>query len=125
VVHAFAFEQGQLTNHTRIKLRDPKQRAVPAGLAVGANPQRLFVANVWGNRVTRVDLLPQEEVADILLGTNNVPFLAPPVAAPSDFDTDAATKREEAALYQTGPDGAFPAAAALRQPMGAGGGSGH
>jgi YVTN family beta-propeller protein len=113
VVHAFSFEQGQLTNHTRIQLRDPKQRAVPAGLAVGANPQRLFVANVWGNRVTRVDLPPQQEVADILLGTNNVPILAPPAAAPSDFDTDAATKREEAALYQVGPDGAFPYACRL------------
>ncbi len=48
--------RGSLTNHHRIKLRDAKLRAVPAGLAVDANPQRLFVANVWGNRVTRVDL---------------------------------------------------------------------
>jgi len=113
LVYSFEFQDGSLTNHHRIRLRDAKLRGVPAGLAFGANPQRLFVANVWGNRVTRVDLLPRPEVVDILLGTNLTPFPAPPAEAPSDFDTDAATKREEAELYQVGRDGAFPYACRL------------
>ena len=113
VVHSFEFQQGRLTNHHALKLRDPKQRAVPAGMAVGANPPRLFVANVWGNRVTRLELLPQPEVADILLGTNVGTFQAPRAGAASDFDTQAATKRDEATLYQVGPDGAFPYACRL------------
>lgn len=113
VVHAFAFEQGQLTNHSRIKLRDAKLRAVPAGLAVSANAQRLFVANVWGDRVTRVDLLPQPQVAEIVLGTNAALLSVPPVKGSSDFDNAAATKREEASLYQGGPYNAFPYACRL------------
>jgi YVTN family beta-propeller protein len=113
LVHAYSFEQGQLTNHAKIKLRDAKLRAVPAGLAVSANSQRLFVANVWGNRVTRVDLLPEPQVADIPLGTNAAPLPTVPAAPPTDFDTDAATKRDEAMLHQVGPDGVFPYACRL------------
>ena len=113
VVHAYEFQQGSLTNHQRIKLRDPKLRAIPGGLVVDAAANRLFVANVWGNRVTRVDLLPEPQVADILLGTNVAPLSIPPVPPSSDFDNDAANKREEASLYQTGPDDAFPYACRL------------
>jgi DNA-binding beta-propeller fold protein YncE len=113
VVHSFEFQQGSLTNHYRIKLRDPKLRAIPGGLVVDGAARRLFVANVWGNRVTRVDLLPQPTVADILLGTNVAPLSIPPVPASEDFDDDAATKREEASLYEAGPDDAFPYACRL------------
>ena len=113
VVHAFEFQQGNLTNDHRITIRDPKLRAVPAGLAVDGATTRLFVANVWGNRVTRVDLLPQPKVADILLGTNVAPLSIPPVVASSDFDNDAANKREESSHFQTGPDDAFPYACRL------------
>ena len=113
VVHAYEFQQGGLTNHQRIKLRDAKLRAIPGGLVVDASARRLFVANVWGNRVTRVDLLEQPTVADILLGTNVAPLSIPPVPPSSDFDNDAANKREEASLYQTGPDDAFPYACRL------------
>jgi DNA-binding beta-propeller fold protein YncE len=113
VVHAYEFQQGSLTNHQRIKLRDPKLRAIPGGLVVDGAAKRLFVANVWGNRVTRFDLLPEPQVADILLGTNVAPLSIPPVPPSSDFDNDAANKREEASLYQTGPDDAFPYACRL------------
>jgi DNA-binding beta-propeller fold protein YncE len=113
VVHSFEFQQGSLTNHQRIKLRDPKLRAIPGGLVVDAAAKRLFVANVWGNRVTRVNLSPEPQVADILLGTNVAPLSIPPVPPSSDFDNDAANKREEASLYQTGPDDAFPYACRL------------
>ncbi|MCX6922998.1 MAG: beta-propeller fold lactonase family protein, partial [Verrucomicrobia bacterium] len=113
VVHAFEFQRGNLTNHHQIRLRDEKERSVPAGMAVGANSRLLFVANVWGNRVTRVDLLPQPAVVDFLLGTNVAPYRGSATTAVSDFDSDAATKREEAALHQGDPDGAFPYACRL------------
>jgi DNA-binding beta-propeller fold protein YncE len=113
LVHSFDFLQGSLTNHHQIKLRDAKLRAIPGGLAVDGAGKRLFVANVWGNRVTRVDLLPQPAVVDIPLGTNVAPLSIAPVLPSSDFDNDAASKREESSLYQTGPDDAFPYACRL------------
>jgi DNA-binding beta-propeller fold protein YncE len=113
-VHAFAFRQGSLTNHSRIKLRDPKLRAIPAGLAVDGAGRRLFVANVWGNRVTRVELSSQAAPSDIVLGTNAAPLSVAPVPeSEADVDYDAANKREEASLYQTRPDDTFPYACRL------------
>ena len=73
VVHSFEFREGSLTNHHQIELRNPKLRAVPAGLAVDAAGTRLFVANVWANHVTRVDLSPQVTVADIPPGNKYGP----------------------------------------------------
>lgn len=112
-VHLFTFRQGSLTNHHPIKLRDASLRAVPAGLAVDAAAARLFVANVWGDRVTRVDLLPQPKAADILLGTNTGPLALAPVAASADFEDAAATKRELASLYVAGREDSFPYACRL------------
>jgi len=113
VVYAFEFRQGSLTNQHPIRLRDAKLRGVPAGLAVDAAAKRLFVANVWGDRVSRVDLLPQPQAADIVLGTNTGPLALAPVAAAADFEDEAATKREEASLYVAGKDDGFPYACRL------------
>ena len=113
VVHSFEFQQGSLTNQHRFRLRDPKLRAIPAGLAVDGAARRLFVANVWGNRVTRVELGPQAEPSDIVLGTNVGPLAIAPVPESEDFDNDAANKREEASLYRAGADDAFPYACQL------------
>ena len=113
VVHGFEFQDGSLTNHTEIRVREAKLRAVPAGLAVDGATRRLFVANVWGNRVSRVDLLPRPETTDILLGTNATPLSIAPVTDSGDFDTEAANKREESSLYRTGPDDTFPYACRL------------
>ena len=113
VVHCFEFQQGSLTNHHQLKLRDAKLRAVPAGLAVDAAATRLFVANVWGDRITRVDLSPQPKVADILLRTSAASLAVAPATASADFDTEAATKREEASLYQAGTGDSFPYACRL------------
>ncbi len=107
-VHCFDFKGGSLTNHTQVQLRDPKLRAVPAGLAVNAAGDQLFVANVWGNRVTRAKVSPKAEPVDIFLGTNLIPLSISPVPESEDFDNDAATKREEGSLYRSGNDDAFP-----------------
>jgi YVTN family beta-propeller protein len=108
VVHSFEFRQGTLTNHQSIKLHDSKLRAVPAGLAVDSSAKRLYAANVWGDRVTRVDFLPEPTPVDILMGTNTGPLALAPVAASPDFEDAAATKREEASLYVASKEDSFP-----------------
>ena len=113
VVYSFEFRQGSLTNQQRIKLRDARLRAVPAGLAVDAAAKRLFVANVWGDRVTRVDLSSEPTVLDLVLGTNTGPLALAPLPTSTDLDDQAASKREEASLYQAGPDDSFPYACRL------------
>jgi len=112
-IHVYDFEQGSLTNHSEIRLRDVRLRAVPAGLTLGAAAKRLFVANVWGDRVSQVDLLPQPKTTDIVVGTNAGPLQLAPVIAPASFDEEAATKREEMSLYAAGRDGSFPYACRL------------
>jgi DNA-binding beta-propeller fold protein YncE len=113
VIHSYAFRQGSLTNHSPIKLRDPKLRGVPAGLAVDAAARQLFAANVWANSVTRVDLLSTPMASDISLGTNAAPLSIAPVAGSTDFENAAANKRQEAALDPAKPADNFPYACRL------------
>ncbi len=113
VIHAFEFAQGNLSNHQQLRLRDVKERGVPAGMALAKTANNLYVANVWGHRVTRLSLLPEHKAADIAIGTNAVAPGSVPVEASPDFDTAAATKRAEAALFATGADDTFPYACLL------------
>jgi YVTN family beta-propeller protein len=113
LIHQFDFAEGKLSNHDRIPLRDAKQRCVPAGLAVDSSGHTLFVANVWGHRVSRVDLEPETRVTDILLGTNVPALASAPVQPSADFDTAAADKRAEATLYEANPADTFPYACRL------------
>src|SRR5437867_2559128 len=48
VIHRFAFQNGNLAGDEQIRLRDPKIRGVPSGLAASRNGADLYVANVWG-----------------------------------------------------------------------------
>ena len=114
VVHAFDFQNGNLVNPEELKLRDVRLRGVPAGLAVDSTTRHLFVANLWGDRVTHVELFPEFKTTDIPLSTNTGPLLSSKgeTAAP-DEDTAAATKRFETGLYLAGPDDTFPYACRL------------
>ena len=113
VVHFFDFHEGLLNNPRQVQLRDPKLRAMPAGLALDHAAKHLFVANVWADRITRVEISPQSSVSDILLRTNASALAMAPVPPSSDQDTEAATKREEASLYRAGPNDTFPYACRL------------
>jgi YVTN family beta-propeller protein len=108
VIHAFRFHNGQLTDHEKIPLREIKERAVPAGLAVDHQSHTLYVANVWGDRITQVDLSSQKKPFDILLRTNSGALLNTEGARTSDPDTEAAAKRAEVYLLQASPDDTFP-----------------
>jgi YVTN family beta-propeller protein len=113
VVHSFEFGEGSLTNHQQIELCNPTLRAVPAGLAVNAAGTGLFVANVWANHVSRVELSPALTVTNIPLGTNARPRSVGPARGAADFETEAATKRDEASLYLAGTGDNFPYACRL------------
>ena len=56
VVHQFAFTDGYLSEHREIPLRDKKQRSIPSGLALSRDGKNLFVANLFGHRVSHVEL---------------------------------------------------------------------
>jgi len=108
VIHVFSFQDGLLLEEPPLNLRDPKERGVPAGMAIDSAGQRLWAANVWADRVTRVDFGAEPRLSEILLGTNATALAPAPVAPSADFDTAAAEKRAEAALYQTNPSQPFP-----------------
>jgi YVTN family beta-propeller protein len=61
VVHAFDFAGGLPSNHREIQLVDPKEKFIPAGLAVDPDGSRLAVAGPWGGAVMVAKLLPDPE----------------------------------------------------------------
>ena len=113
VVYAFEFQDGRLANKQSIRLREARQRGVPAGLAVNSVGTRLYAANVWGHSVTSVTLGAEPQARDIVVGTNIAALAEAPVIPSTDFDTAAAEKRAEAALYGANPADTFPYACKL------------
>jgi len=113
VVHAFDFQAGQLAGHREIKIHDRKQRGVPCGLALDAKASRLFVANVWGQRVSVVELASKAHATDIALAAETAPLDEDSSKPAPDADTRAADKRARAARVPTRPDDPFPYACRL------------
>ncbi len=113
IIHSFDFQNGNLTNHKKIQLRDIKERAIPAGLAIDQLGGTIFAANLWGDRVTRTDLGPEPKTVDILLRTNSRPLLNTEGSRTGDLDAEAAAKRSEVYLLQASPDDTFPYACRL------------
>ncbi len=115
VIRVFPFTDGHLGEEQTIQLRDVKERGIPAGMAVSADARSLYVANVWGQRVAKVDLLARTNVAEIFFG-DNATAVSNQTKLPGkalDFDTAAITKRAEAQLDPTSPDAPFPYACRL------------
>jgi DNA-binding beta-propeller fold protein YncE len=108
VVHTFDFENGVLSAHQRIRLRGPKEKGVPAGLTLDRAMRNLYVANVWGHRVTHVRLGSDPEANDIRLGTDSGATNSFAAKPSTDFDTAAAEKRAQAALYGVQGSDTFP-----------------
>src|SRR5439155_11752501 len=113
VIHAFQFRDGQLSEHREFKLRNIKERGVPAGLAVDGVGRQIFAANVWGHRVSRLELLPEPKTTDLLIGTYAATPATVPLDPSTDFETAAANKRAEAQLYNYNPEDTFPYACRL------------
>src|SRR5947207_4005754 len=113
VIHRFAFRNGYLSDPKAFQLRDAKERGIPSGLALSSDARRLFVANVWGQRISRVDLGETGAVTDILLGTGNGSAKPAPTTGATDEDTAAAIKRAQAAEEKISDESPFPYACRL------------
>ena len=112
VIHSFAFKDGYLSEHHEIKLRPIRERGVPSGIALPEDARRVFVANVWGHRITEVDLDDEGKTREVFLTTNKVAstnFIKPP----DDPDLAATTKRDAVKYDPTLPGDPFPYACRL------------
>ena len=117
VVHSFVFVDGQLTQPKDIRLRPAKERGIPCGMALSADCRTAYVANVWGQSISVVDLEERSPVSEIMLGTKN--GAATPALPPAkNFDEESITKRAEALLEITGPEEPFPYTCVLDEKQG-------
>jgi len=117
LVHVFSFRDGYLFGHEEIRLRDVKERGIPAGIAGTADGSTLFVANVWAHSVSIVDL-EKQTIAELRLGTNAPASTPRDLPPPTDDDEAAILKRAEALLDQTRPEDPFPYACVLDETRG-------
>jgi DNA-binding beta-propeller fold protein YncE len=117
VVHVFDFKDGKLTENGEIRVCPAKERGIPSGMALSENARDLYVANVWGQCVSHLDLLARTNVADFspIAGQENVIMRKTAVEPqfPPDPELQPLTKREEALLDPTKPDAPFPYACRL------------
>jgi len=119
-VRRFRFESGALVPEAAIPLREPTVRGIPAGLAVSKDAGTLYVANLWGHGVSRVDLRragAADAVSHLPLAPQAEPAPAvplPPAAAATDDPS--ITKRAEQMLEHADPARPFPYACVLDEP---------
>jgi DNA-binding beta-propeller fold protein YncE len=90
-------------------LRNVQQRGVPCGLAVARKERELFVANVWGQTVSEVNLAASNRLTDIAF-TTDAAQVSPVFKnhGPVDPALAAVTKRARAMLDPTRADAPFP-----------------
>ena len=116
VVHVFDFKDGKLTENQPIQLRDAKFRGIPSGMAVSSDAQHLYVANLWGQRVSEVDLMARANLLEMFFSGGGADAEDKTVFEgenPVDPDLAAITKRAEAQLDPSKPDAPFPYACRL------------
>ncbi len=115
VLHVFKFKDGYLGEPIEVPLRAKTKRGVPCGLAISGDGSVIYVANVWGQTVSRVRMPAggaAAEVTDLALAApNEIGKVAPRQGAPTDDPS--ITKRAEAILDTTGSDAPFPYACVL------------
>ena len=116
VIHSFAFAEGYVSGHETLKVAAAKERAVPAGIAVSADGQRLYVANIWGHSVSVLE--GGKLTADIPLGTNATRMKRELPPAAKDDDEAAITKRAEALLEASSPEDPYPYSCVLDEKRG-------
>jgi len=109
VIRKFDFNNGFLSQPEEIKLREKAVRGVPAGMAFSSDGQRLYVANVWGHKITEVSLAEKKVSWELALSSNRTEKASiKPAPASESFDEAAIRKRAEALLDTTGADDPFP-----------------
>lgn len=105
VIHQLDFNNGFISGESSFRLRDAKERGIPAGLAVSSDGKTLYVANVWGHSINRIQLATRE-VTQISLSTNAATRVEGGTARTED--EAAIAKRAEAVLENTNPEDPFP-----------------
>ncbi|MEQ1851258.1 MAG: bifunctional YncE family protein/alkaline phosphatase family protein [Chthoniobacteraceae bacterium] len=111
VLHVFNFKGAYLGEPASVPLRDKTKRGIPCGFAVSTDGATIYVANVWGQSVSRVRFAAGAATADV----EELALAAPGKMAPPKATTDdpSITKRAEAILDTTGSDAPFPYACVL------------
>jgi DNA-binding beta-propeller fold protein YncE len=117
VVRVFDFKDAMLTENQAIRLRPVKERGIPCGMALASNARDLYVANVWGQCVSKVDLLARTNVLDIIPTMDGGVKMTPKAEFENDNapdpDVAAITKRAAALFDPTTKDAPFPYACRL------------
>ncbi|MBI1839722.1 MAG: beta-propeller fold lactonase family protein [Verrucomicrobia bacterium] len=112
-LHVMRFAKGFVTERETVSLRDPKQRAIPAGIALASDGRLAYVANLLGQRVSVVDLEARTNRHEILLGSAPLQQALREENEARDEDKDAITKRAEALLDIENKDAPYPYAVVL------------
>ena len=112
VLWVFNFKGGYLSEPTSIRLRPKQQRGIPGGFAISKDGSTIYVANVWGQSVSRVRINPGEDGSMGAADITNFIFAAP-VEKPAEktgekTDDPSITKRAEQILDTTSKDAPFP-----------------
>ena len=125
VIRWFEFDKstGMIAGEKQFKLRDAKERGIPAGLTLTSDAKTLYVANVLGQKLAKLDLASESNpVLDIELGDFAVqtpPSSIGAIGGPTQsLDEAAITKRAEAALDPASPEAPYPYACRLDERKG-------
>jgi DNA-binding beta-propeller fold protein YncE len=116
VLHRFTFADGYLGGHATLKLREVKERGIPAGLAISRDGSTVVAANVLGHRVTFFDLAANKVAGEHLFATNATAQFTNRAALSED--EQAITKRALAALEDSRSDLPYPYACVLDEKRG-------
>jgi YVTN family beta-propeller protein len=74
VVHQFRFADGLLSDHKEIQIAPADQKFIPAGLACGPDSETLWVANAWGDTLSRVPLNEPAKLEHFALDKDSYPY---------------------------------------------------
>ncbi len=125
VIRWFEFDKstGMIAGEKQLKLRDAKERGIPAGLTLTSDAKTLYVANVLGQKLAKLDLASESNpVLDIELGDFAVQTPTSSIGAiggsTQSLDEAAITKRVEAALDPASPEAPYPYACRLDERKG-------
>ncbi len=56
VLHSFQFAAGYLSDRKETRLRSAEERGIPSGVSISSDGAQVFTANLWGDRVSAVDV---------------------------------------------------------------------
>ena len=80
LVHQFRFADGFLSDHQEIRLAEAEKKFIPAGLNCSPDGQTLWVANAWGDMLTRIPLNEPATLEQFSVGNDSYPYL--PLSSP-------------------------------------------